>query len=222
MKIKKALNGFTLVEILIVVGIVVVLFSGIVMSSYIFRNQLAFNSAVNNLKNISDEAKNYALSTLSYPDTTNYDGDSKGCEDPLDPATCDKILPNGYIINYDASGERVQVSLYADLFSSTVNSFDTGDQLIKSIELPENINFSAYAAPKGGTGYAMSENFSVLYTQTNAELYLLTTPIAKDSLQLHITQIDSKGNIERDKYIYYQYLNNTAQITDERMIRTSS
>ena len=223
MKIKNVSHGFTLVEILIVVGIIVVLFGGVIISSNVFRNQLNFNSSVNNIKNIADMAKNYALSTLSYPDTSDdIDHDGKICPEPIVPANCDKILPNGYIVNFDSStGETVKVSLYADVFGSVINSLDTGDQLIRSIELPENINLTPLAGTKAGSVYILTvpDNFSVLYTVTNAEFYVLgTTPQAKDNLQIYLTQTDSKGTIMRDKYIYFQNLNNTAQITDAIML----
>lgn len=227
MEIKKASKGFTMVELLIVVGIVVVLFGGIMISSYVFRNQIAFSSAVNNLKGIADEAKNSALSTLSYPDSDeDTDGDGRICENPADPVNCDKILPNGYILNFDSSGETVRVSLYADLMTSAVNSLDPeNDVLIRKIELSEDVAISAQGSTLAGIVYDLPDNFSVLYTSTDTEFYVLGAApedAVKDSLQVHMTQVDSQDNVIRDKYVYIQNLNNTAQITDNRMIRASS
>jgi len=228
MKFKTALKGFTLVELLIVVGIIVVLFGGVIISSYVFRNQISFNSAVSNLKSITDEAKNSALSTLSYPDRADKDGDGKGCGIEVDTKSpeCDKILPNGYIINVDSSGDTVKVSLYADVMESTINALDTDkDILIRTLELPEDINISSQTSTLTGTVLNLSDVFSVLYSSPNGEFLVLGgTPDAatKDSLQMHLTQVDSKGTVTRAKYLYIQNLNNTAQITDDRMIRAAS
>ena len=230
MKIKTASKGFTMVELLIVVGIIVVLFGGIMISSYIFRNQLSFSTAVNSLKSIADEAKNSALSTLSYPEgSLDIDGDGRTCAESIDPKSpeCDKILPNGYILSFDSSGDTVKVSLYADLMSSKVNVLDTeNDILIRSMELSEDVDISAQSSSSAGTVSDLSDIFSVIYTSGNTEFYVLgETPedeATKDSFQIHLTQFDSQGTVTRDKYIYIQNLNNTAQITDSRMIRASS
>jgi type II secretory pathway pseudopilin PulG len=193
-------KAFTLVEMLIVVGIIIILTVGVFSTSYVFRDQLAFKGAYENAMGLIHEARSMALSSQSYPDTTDYDKDGL--------TAGDLILPNGYLVNFDASGTNIVVSLYADLFSSTIGELDEKDQLIKTITLADNILMEATGYTQIGNETALPEsgkNFSLLYTTPDGDFFVVGLA-AKNSVQMSFTQVDEKGTEKRTKYIFMQYL----------------
>lgn len=194
-------KAFSLVEMLIVVGIIMILTIGVFSSSYIFRDQLVFQGAYENVMGIIHDARSMALSSQSYPDTTDYDKD--GLYDPKD-----LILPNGYLVNFDSSGANIVISLYADLFSSKIGELDEKDQLIKTITLGDNIKMAAMGYTQIGDKAELpnsGKNFSFLYTTPDGDFFVVGLA-AKNSVQMSFTQVDEKGAEKRTKYIFMQYL----------------
>lgn len=203
-------KAFTLVEMLIVVGIIMILTAGVFSMSFVFGDQLAFKGAYENLSGIINEARSTALSSQSYPDTTDYD------KDGLDDSDGDLILPNGYLVNFDASGENIVLSLYADLFSSTVGELDSSDQLIKTVTLADNILLEAIGYTQIGDKAALpnaGENFSVLYTTPDGDFFVVGLT-AKNSIQMKLVQVDEKGTEKRTKYVFMQYLYGIPELLD--------
>jgi len=217
MKQSKFKKCFTLVEILIVVSLIAILAVGIFANSYLFKDQAAFKLNYNKFISVLQEARNLALSSQSYPDTTDYDGDGL----KFDPDK-DIILPNGYIVNFNLTGEKPVITLYADLFSSTINELDTAnDQLVDSIELDGNITITAEAFTQLNFSLSLSNgsDFSVIYTTPDANFTVIGETV-KTTLQFKIAQTDSEGNDLRTKYVFMQYLFGIPELMDEPYIKT--
>ena len=215
---KKSLKAFTLVEMLIVVAILVVTTVAIFGTSFLFRDQLTFKGASDALSSFANEVRSLALSIQSYPDTTDHDGDGLLCPDPA--ASCDKVLPNGYILTIDGSGENVVLSINADIFSDTgtIDTLDASDPLIRQYTLPEDVSFNATAV-EGSTGIArtLGDTVSVIYKTTEAEYFLLGS-LLKDSLQIELRQTDSNENYKRGRYFYWHYSGNF-ETSDKPIVR---
>lgn len=207
-------KGFTLVEMLIVVAIIVFLSSSTLFSSYVMREQLQFRSGYNSLEGIISEARTMALSGESFPDKYDYDGDTLTGED-------DYILPNGYIVQLVDEGPNIVAYLYADLFSSKIGSFDReDDQKIKMIELPENIDLIVDARTKSGGVYGGLgiDEVTFMYKTPDAAFSVIDTPDTQPiSLQLTLQQVgeDTDKTIKRSKFIFLHYLYGIPELLNE-------
>lgn len=204
--------GFTLVEMIIVIAIILVLSAGVFGSSYLFKDQAAFKLNYERVLSLLHDARNMALSSQSYPDTNDYDKDGLFYE-----PDGDMILPNGYIVHFDLTSDKPVVSLYADLFDSVVNELDPeNDMLLKQHELDENIIISAQGFTQANNAAALpnaGEDFSVIYTTPDAEFFVLDMS-GKTTLQLKISQTGRDGNEARKKFIFMQYLFGTPELMD--------
>ncbi len=208
-------KGFTLVEMLIVVSIIIFLSSSALFSSFVMREQLQFRSGYNSLEGAISEARTFALSGESFPDTYDYDGDDLTGDD-------DSILPNGYIIQLADDGVNVTVYLYADLFGSIVDQLDDTDQLIKMVELPENIRLTVDARSKSNNtiGDFTRDNITFMYKTPDATFSVIDTSIASlqiMSLQLTLeqTEEDDENDIKRSKYLFLHYLYGIPELLNE-------
>lgn len=206
-------KGFTLVEILIVISIIVFLSSSALFSSFVMREQLQFRSGYNSLEGIISEARTMSLSGESYPDEYDYDGDGLSGED-------DYILPNGYIVQLVDDGVNITAYLYADLFNSVIDSLDPDDQLLKKVELPENIRLKVNARSKSGgvVGGLDTDNVTFMYKTPDATFSVIDTASVQIlSLQLEIDQTaeDDETDIKRSKYIFLHYLYGIPELLNE-------
>lgn len=208
-------TGFTLVEILIVVAIIVFLGSSALFSSFAMRDQLAFRNGYNMLEGGFSEARNLALSGESFPDNDDYDNDGLTGEDDL-------ILPNGYILQLTDDGINVTMYMYADLFGSDIGKLDDKDQFIKMIELPENIRLIVNARKKNGDeiGYFPSDNITIMYKTPDASFSVLDDVILSPKttsiqLTLNQTEEDDEDSIRRTKHLFLHYLNGIPELLNE-------
>lgn len=208
-------GGFTLVEILIVVAIVVFLGSSALFSSFAMRDQLAFRNGYNMLEGGISEARNFALSGESFPDTNDYDNDELMGDDDL-------ILPNGYILQVADDGINVTMYLYADLFGSVVGELDDDDQFIKMIELPENIRLTVEARTKNGdeVGGFPRDNITVMYTTPDATFSviddgILSTETTSVQLTVEQTEEDDQEAVLREKHLFLHYLHGIPELLSE-------
>ncbi len=207
--------GFTLVEILIVVAIIVFLGSSALFSSFAMRDQLAFRNGYNMLEGGFSEARNLALSGESFPDNNDYDNDGLTGEDDL-------ILPNGYILQLADDGINVTMYMYADLFGSVIGKLDDKDQFIKMIELPENIRLIVNARKKNGNeiGDFPRDNITIMYKTPDASFSVLDDVILSPKttsiqLTLNQTEEDDEDSIRRTKYLFLHYLNGIPELLNE-------
>jgi len=211
-------KGFSLVEMMIVIAVLMILFVGVFGSSYVFREQLQFKAAYEKVIGTIHEARSLALSSQSFPDTSDYDGDG------LNETNGDKILPYGYIINFDLTNPIIVVSIYADLFSSETGVLEKGiggDELIKTFELPENIKIisqglNQVATPIDIPAAGITE-FSLLYKTPGADFYILDNT-GKNSIQLQLDQVDQSDTVKRTKYIFMQYFYGIPELMDTPII----
>ncbi|MBN1494279.1 prepilin-type N-terminal cleavage/methylation domain-containing protein [Candidatus Peregrinibacteria bacterium] len=204
--------GFTLVEMIIVIAIILVLSAGVFGTSYLFKDQAAFKLNYERVLSLLHDARNMALSSQSYPDTNDYDKDGLFYE-----PDGDIILPNGYIVHFDLTGDKPVVGLYADLFDSVINELDpANDRLIKQYELDENIVITPEGFTQANNPAVLpnaGENFSVIYTTPDASFFVLEMS-GKTTLQCKISQTGRDGNEARSKYIFMQYLFGTPELMD--------
>jgi prepilin-type N-terminal cleavage/methylation domain-containing protein len=215
MKRRSQKSGFTLVEMLIVVSIIIVLAAGMFANSFLFKDQAAFKLNYNKFVSILQEARNLALSSQSYGDTDDYDGDGLY----FDPDE-DMILPNGYIVNFNLTGDKPVITLYADLFSSATNELDPAeDQLLKTLELDENITITpeAFTQLNNVETLPNAGDFSVIYTTPDANFQVLDIA-TKTTVQFKISQTDDAGTDVRSKYIFMQYLYGIPELMDNPYI----
>lgn len=211
-------KGFTLVEMIIVVAIIVLLSSSALISSFVMREQLEFRSGYNSLEGIISEARNMALSGESFPDDSDYDGDGLFGDEG------DYILPNGYILQITDDGLNVTAYLYADLFDSVVDELDDNDQLIKMVELPENIRLKVDARSKSGGTIGdftpFRDNITFMYKTPDATFSVVDTGLSTlqiMSLQLKVeqTEEDDVEDIKRSRYIFLHYLYGIPELLNE-------
>jgi len=214
-KLYSKLKGFTLVEIIIVVAIIVFLSTTVLISSVGMREQLEFKNGYNLIEGVVSDARNMALSGESYCDTSDYDNDGIIGEQ-------DKILPNGYIVQVADDGVNVNISLYADLFNSKVGELDAGDKLIKMIDLPESVRLEVNAKSKSGGKISdfPKNNITFMYNTPDATFSVVDksiTSIQIMSLQLKLWQTDKDdtSKIKRTKYIFLHYLYGIPEIFNE-------
>ncbi|MBD3156857.1 prepilin-type N-terminal cleavage/methylation domain-containing protein [Candidatus Peregrinibacteria bacterium] len=207
--------GFTLVEILIVVAIIVFLGSSALFSSFAMRDQLAFRNGYNMLEGGVSEARNLALSGDAFPDMNDYDNDEL-------IGDADLILPNGYIMQVTDDGVNITMYLYADLFGSVVGELDDDDQFIKIIELPENVRLTVDARTKSGdeVGGFPRDNITVMYTTPDATFSVLDDGILGASttsvqLKLEQTEEDDEDNVLRKKHLFLHYLHGIPELLSE-------
>jgi prepilin-type N-terminal cleavage/methylation domain-containing protein len=207
-------KGFTLVEILVVVAIIVFLASSALISSFAMRGQLEFRSGYSIVEGLISEARNMALSGESFPDTSDYDQDEIFNEDDL-------ILPNGYIVLVVDEGLNVVAYLYADLFDSKVGQQDNKDKLIKMVELPENIQLTVDARKKSGDEVSLSSKSDItfMYKTPDAIFSVITDGVSSEimSLQLKLEQTDKEdvSTILRTKYVFLHYLYGIPELLNE-------
>lgn len=214
-KLSSRSKGFTLIEMIIVVSIIVFLSSSVLFSSFVMREQLRFRSGYNSLEGIISEARNLALSGESFPDTTDYDGDGLAGDE-------DFILPNGYIIQVVDDGVNITLYLYADLFGSIVGQLDDDDQLIKTSEIPENIRLIVDARSKSNLtiGDFTRDNITFMYSTPDATFSVVDTGIASLQImslqfQLNQTEEDDEEDIKRTKYLFLHYLYGIPELLSE-------
>ncbi|MBA4337067.1 hypothetical protein C0416_04845 [bacterium] len=211
-KFSSRLKGFTLVEILIVVAMIVFLASTALISSFAMRGQLEFRSGYNAVEGIISEARNMALSGESFPDTLDYDQDGITGDE-------DFILPNGYIVVITEEGPNVTAYLYADLFNSEVGQLDKDDQLIKMVELPENIRLTVDARKKSGHIMELVSvtDITFMYKTPDATFSVVDEIITLASLQLKLEQTEEEDEniILRTKYVFLHYLYGIPEVLGE-------
>ncbi|MFC1599544.1 prepilin-type N-terminal cleavage/methylation domain-containing protein [Patescibacteria group bacterium] len=199
------LKAFTLVEMLLVVAIIGIIATGAIMTSQGFRNQIVFSSNYQNIEGFCAEARNKSLTGESFIDTGDYDGD--GSFDDL-------ILPNGYIVNFKTVDDVTTVSLYADLFDSTVGEFDVDDFFLKSYELDDSVKISVLSERKtSGSAIIDETDFSIIYTTPGADFELINEP--NTSLEIKIYQVDNQDEEIRAKYLFMHYLFGIPEILNE-------
>jgi len=214
LKFSSGSKGFTLVEILVVVAIIVFLASSALISSFAMRGQLEFRSGYNIVEGLISEARNMALSGESFPDTSDYDQDGI-FED------ADLILPNGYIVVITDEGPNVTAYLYADLFDSKVGQQDNKDKLIKMVELPANISLTVDARSKSGVIVSLlsKSDITFMYKTPDATFSVIDAGIEIMSLQLKLdqTETDEKDEsiILRTKYVFLHYLYGIPELLNE-------
>ncbi len=206
-------KGFTLVEIIIVVSIIVTIAVFVIGTRFGSQDLTTFKNSYSEVVGLIQQARNFALSGRSYPDYTDYDNDG------LFDNNGDEILANGYILNFKI-GDPVTVSLYADLYSSTVGQLDPGekkDQLIDEIELLDDMKLEAVAIKQNGnenTGASFTNNdFSIIYLTPDAHFTVVDNDF--NSIQLKFSQVDSEDKDIRSKYIYLHYLYGIPEIFSE-------
>ena len=207
-------KGFTLVEMLIVVAIIVFLGSSALFSSMIMRTQLEFKKGYSDLKGIISEARTLALSGEAFPDEYDFDGDGLTGEDG------DYILPNGYIVQVVDDGVNIIAYLYADLMNSVVDSLDDADKLIKTVKIPENIRLNISARSKSGAaiGGLDTDKINFIYKTPDAVFSVIDTASVQDmSVELKIDQVDEEDvdKIKRTKYIFLHYLYGIPELLNE-------
>jgi len=210
-------KAFTLVELLIVVGIImtiaVISFGG----SYAMKDQVKFRNVANNVSAFLRNARNLSLSGQSYLDVDDFD------QDGLDDTDGDQVLPNGYIVNIDAETTPMTIELYADLqVLNETNTLDLSDVLIESLDLPDDITASIMAVDQGGNEVILNPagNISLIYTTPDGDFGLIddanTTP--NISIQLRLMQENNNEEVVRDNYIYMNSLYGTPEVGDESYI----
>ena len=121
-KKKKTNKGYTLVEMIIVVTIIMFLVTAIAINNNLMRDQVQFSKAFHEVQSVLQYGRNIALSGQAYPDTNDHDKDLL----TFDPDG-DMVLPNGYIIRLYVdknAKDPIEVGLYADLFDSNLDQLD--------------------------------------------------------------------------------------------------
>ncbi|MBU1446636.1 prepilin-type N-terminal cleavage/methylation domain-containing protein [Patescibacteria group bacterium] len=207
-------KAFTLVEVMVVVGIIMIIATMSFGSSYVMKYQIEFRNASQSVSAMLSNARNMALSGQSYIDTGDFDQDGS-----ID----DQVLPNGYIVNIGADTIPVTIELYADLqVVNGINTLDGSDVLIESIDLPEDIFVSFLATNTVGDSVTLdpSETVSFLYSTPNADFSIIddANTIPDISVQVQLSQQDNEGDVMRDQYIYMNYMYGTPEVMNDSYI----
>jgi type II secretory pathway pseudopilin PulG len=211
---KTRVKAFTLVELMVVIGIIMVVVTMSFGSSYVMKDQIEFRNATQSVAGMLRDARNLALSGQSYPDVNDFDQDD--LDETSSPA--DQVLPNGYIVNIDAStaGGPVTIELYADLNGGTgMNVFDGDDVFIESIDLPVDVSAIFMATDKNGDATILTSpnNVFLIYTTPDAKFHVIDNSMT--SVQVQLMQNDNQGNIMRDTYIYMNYMYGTPEVMSD-------
>jgi prepilin-type N-terminal cleavage/methylation domain-containing protein len=162
-------SGFTLIELIIVMGIIVILmsmaFASMASSSRYFKLSTAYEKIVQMVR----EVRSDAITGKAQPDWTDYD------QDNLYAVDGDLVTPAGYGIYFDPT--KKTVTMFADVRKSTHDL----DQ-----------NEGVYDAPTGGIGTYNSGSDVILATyKIDSSLTLVTdggpdtiiyTPIFADTI----------------------------------------
>ena len=208
----RKLKAFTLVEMLLVVAIIGIIAAGAIMTSAGFRDQVVFVSNYQNVEGLFAEARNRSLTGESYEDTSDYDGDG---------SNTDLILPNGYIIHFSTVDDITTVSLYADIFDSTVGQFDEMDDFfLKSYILDDSVRITVDSERKtGGSAAINATDFSIIYTTPGADFDLINE--VNTSLEIKIYQVDNEDEEKRAKYIFMHYLFGIPEVLNKSYLNPS-
>ncbi|MFC1656003.1 prepilin-type N-terminal cleavage/methylation domain-containing protein [Patescibacteria group bacterium] len=197
-------KGFSLVEIIIVVSIIVAIATFVLGTQFGSRDLTTFNNSSSEVVGLLQQARNLALSGQAYPDYTDYDNDGLFSNDG------DEILANGYILNFKL-GDPTIVSLYADVYSSDIGQLDPGekkDKLIDEVELLENMKIEAIAIKQNGSENVSvtfdNNDFRIMYSTPDAQFTVVDNDL--NSIQLKFSQVNSEDEDIRSKYIYMHYL----------------
>lgn len=212
---KTRVKAFTLVELMVVVGIIMVVVTMSFGSSYVMKDQIEFRNATQSVAAMLRDARNLALSGQSYPDVNDFDQDT---------FNDDQVLPNGYIVNIDAStaGGPVTIELYADLNGGVgMNTFDGDDVLIESVDLPSDVSAAFMATDKNGDATILTspDNVFLIYKTPDAKFNVIDNSMT--SVQVQLMQNDNQGDIMRDTYVYMNYMYGTPELMSDAYIGSS-
>lgn len=214
--LKKLNKGYSLIQLIIVIGIIGILAVMAFTNSGLFREQLEFQIAYQNVSGMIKDARNLALSGQSYPDYTDHD------DDGLNHFNNDEILPFGYIITMDTSVSPITVSLYADLFAEVpgelnIDATDTyQDPLIKQSELPDTIAIEHLGELKSGDTVYTNDPILLEYLTPNAAFSIIGH--SNTSIQFDVQQINGGTTPKRQKYIYLNFFNGLPEVLDDEFI----
>ena len=209
---KTRVKAFTLVELMVVVGIIMVVVTMSFGSSYVMKDQIEFRNATQSVAGMLRDARNLALSGQSYVDLHDFDQDT---------FNDDQVLPNGYIVNIDASTASgpVTIELYADLNGGLgMNAFDGDDVFIESMDLPVDVSVVFMATDKNGDATILTSpnNVFLIYTTPDAQFNVIDNSMT--SVQVQLMQNDNQGDIMRDTYIYMNYMYGTPEVMNDAYI----
>lgn len=206
-------KGFTLVEIILVVSIIVAVAVFVIGTRFGSQDLTTFRNSYNEVVGLIQQARNFSLSGQSYPDYTDFDNDGLFDNDG------DEILANGYMLNFKI-GDTTTVSLYADLKSSAIGQLDPGDekdQLIDEIELLDDMKIEVSAIKQNGSenvGASFDKNdFRIIYLTPDAGFTVVDNEL--NSIQLKFSQVNNEGADIRSKYIYMHYLYGIPEVFDD-------
>lgn len=194
-------KGFTLVEMLLVVAIIGIIAAGAIFTSAGFRNQVVFVSNYQNVEGLISEARSRSLTGESYEDTSDFDNDGR-----ID----DLILPYGYIVNFVQIDGIIEVSLHADVYSSSnIGQLDVNDVKLKTIELDDSLRLAT--TTKRNTGGILTiddTDFSIIFKTPDADFEVISNDVGGDisSLQIKLFQVNNDDEEVRAKYFFMHYL----------------
>ncbi len=128
-----ARRGFTIIELVIVMAIIVLMFSLGLAGLGNSQKQLLFSNAYERIIQLVREARSNAVTGKATLDYTDYDAD--GCTDAenhaaactLLPAENDYVTPANYGVDFDT--EAGVVTLFADLHNGNEGTYEAPDLL---------------------------------------------------------------------------------------------
>ncbi len=177
-------NGYTLIEILIVLGFTVFLFSAAIQSFISTSTQFAFNNAAEKVLDMVRFARSLAISGKAFQDYTDFNKNS---------STADFVTPANYGIYFEHNDDRAlkdSVILFADnhqilptatclekKYDAKGEPKDGCDILIEKFELPAGIKLSLPA----------DKNLSIFYSPIFADITFDPPPVSS-SLIIGIEQ----------------------------------
>lgn len=207
-------KGYTLVQLLMVIGIIAILSTYALINSNLFQRQIQFQQNYKNTVDVVREARSLALSGQSYPDTNDYDNDGLFASDG------DEILPNGYIVHYDATGATPTIELYADVFASNVGQLDVDDVFLRSYILEEDMQITLDILDNAGgiSSITNPNDFAFIYKVPDAQFEIINE--GKKSLQFKIAQLSEDGQELRSKFLFINYFSGIPELLDEPFVNT--
>lgn len=159
---QKSKLGYTLVEMVIVVGILIMLLSATIRGLINSQRAFIFNNAVTQVSTIVREARSLAVTGKAQIDYTDYDRDEAG----PNPDSDDSVTPANYGIFFENNpvGKPDRIILFADINKG------------ESVAQPEG---GKYEAPPNGTNFGVfveGRDVKLAQFEINKSLDLVLNP----------------------------------------------